>query len=104
MKTNTHLLSYLAHFSLKLEMFQIKLVEKIKTHILHLMSFLNRAPVIQPDRPRLTILPIHIVYWTTKGRNTHSGYVTIFVFALQKWLHDRALMLPNTKITLLVLL
>ena len=33
MKTNVHFLSYLAHFFLKWEMFQTKVVEKIETHI-----------------------------------------------------------------------
>ena len=34
MKTNTHFSSYLAQFFLELEMFQTKVVEKIKTLIL----------------------------------------------------------------------
>jgi hypothetical protein len=32
--TNIHILLYLAHFFLEREMFQTKVVEKIKTHIL----------------------------------------------------------------------
>jgi len=32
MNTNIHLLSYLGQFFLELEMFQTKVVEKIKTH------------------------------------------------------------------------
>jgi hypothetical protein len=32
MKTNIHLLSYLAQFFLKWEMFQAEIIEKIKTH------------------------------------------------------------------------
>ena len=34
MKTDTHLLSHLAHFFLEWEMFQTKFVEKNQTHIL----------------------------------------------------------------------
>jgi len=34
MKTNIRLLSYLTHLDLEWEMFQTKVVEKIKTHIL----------------------------------------------------------------------
>jgi hypothetical protein len=34
MKTDVHLLSHLAQFFLEREMFQAKVVEKIKTHIL----------------------------------------------------------------------
>ena len=83
-------------------MLQTKLVEKMKTHILYSM-ILNRAAMIQPDIPQMTILRVHIAYWTTEGRNTHSDYVISFVFSLQKWLHVRALMLSYTKIALLVL-
>ena len=39
MKTNIHFLSYLAHFFLEWEMFQTKVVEKIKTHILCSLTF-----------------------------------------------------------------
>jgi hypothetical protein len=35
MKTYIHLLSYLAYLFVELEMFQAKIVEKIKTHILN---------------------------------------------------------------------
>ena len=42
MKTNIHLLSYLTEFFLELEMFQTKVVEKIKTHILCLIIFLPK--------------------------------------------------------------
>jgi len=35
MKTNTDFQSYLAHFFLEWEMFQTKVIEKIKTHILY---------------------------------------------------------------------
>jgi hypothetical protein len=34
MKTNTHFLTYLIQFFLEREMFQIKVVEKIKTHFM----------------------------------------------------------------------
>jgi len=44
MKTNKHLWSYLAQFFLKLKMFQTKVVEKIKTHILFpTIYFFNRV-------------------------------------------------------------
>jgi len=38
-----HFLSYLAHFFLEWEMFQIKVVEKIKTHILCSVTFLQKS-------------------------------------------------------------
>ena len=44
MKTNTHFWSYLAQFLLEWKMFQMKLVEKIKTHILCSVTlFYNRV-------------------------------------------------------------
>jgi len=39
MKTNIHFRSYLAQFFLEWEMFQTKVVEKIKTHILCPVTF-----------------------------------------------------------------
>ena len=39
MKTDIHLWSYLAHFFLEWEMFQIKVVERIETHILCSVTF-----------------------------------------------------------------
>jgi len=39
MKTNVHFLSYLAHFSLEWEMFQTKVVDKIKKHISCSLTF-----------------------------------------------------------------
>jgi hypothetical protein len=38
MKANIHFLSYLAQFFLELEMFQEKVVEKIKTYYVHNFS------------------------------------------------------------------
>jgi len=65
MKTNIHLRSYLAQFFLEREMFEIKVVEKIKTHFMFnnsLFSPENRAIYgimwknnVQPDRPHMTI-------------------------------------------------
>ena len=39
MKTSIHFLSYLAHFFLEWEMFQIKVIEKIKTYVLCSVTF-----------------------------------------------------------------
>ena len=43
MKTNTHFLSYLAQFFLQWEMFQTKVVDKIKTHILCSVTFFRKS-------------------------------------------------------------
>ena len=39
MKTNIHFLLYFTHFYLEWEMFRVKFVEKIKTHILCSVTF-----------------------------------------------------------------
>ena len=43
MKTNIHFSSYLAHLFLKWEMFQTKVVEKLKTHILFSVTFFRKS-------------------------------------------------------------
>ena len=43
MKTNIHFWSYLAHFFLEWEIFQTKVVEKIKTHILCSVTFFRKS-------------------------------------------------------------
>ena len=43
MKTNKHFWSHLAHFFLEWEMFQTKVVEKIKTHILCSVTFSRKS-------------------------------------------------------------
>ena len=43
MKTNIHFWSYLAQFFLEREMFQTKVVEKIKTHILYSVMFFGKS-------------------------------------------------------------
>ena len=43
MKTYAHLSLYLSEFFLKSEMFETEVVKKIKTHILHAVTFFNCA-------------------------------------------------------------
>ena len=43
MKTNKHFLSYLSQFFLEWEMFQTKVVEKRKTHILYSVTFFRKS-------------------------------------------------------------
>jgi len=47
MKTNVHFWLYLAHFFLEWEMFRIKVVEKIETHILCSITFHFIVPFMQ---------------------------------------------------------
>ena len=63
MKSNINFLSYLAPFFIGREMFQTKLVKKIKTHIFSPVTFFeNRAVyevmwinIVEPDRPQMAI-------------------------------------------------
>jgi len=63
MKTNIHFRSHLAQFFLEREMFQTKVVEKIKTHVLSSVNvFLksrrlrdNVENLVQQDRPPIYI-------------------------------------------------
>ena len=64
METNKHFWSHLAQFFLGWEMFQTKVVEKIKTHILFWVFFFvcNHAvygvmwiSIVEPNRPQMTV-------------------------------------------------
>ena len=105
MKTDTYFLSYLAHFFLEWEMFQLEVVEKIKTHIL---CSINPPPpessavyeitwknIVEPDRPLMTIWGMLIACWIPKATNIHSQYVVLITFPQQQWLHERASILRH---------
>jgi len=80
MKTNIHLLSYLARFFLELEMFQSEVVEKIKTQFLYSIPFFeNRAVyeimwknIVERGRPQITIRRMRIGCWIRKATNAHN--------------------------------
>ena len=103
MKTNLLFWSYLAHFFIEWEMFQIKVVEKIKTH------FVFNTPLPPENRavyeimwkngggrPQVTAWFMRITRWIPRATNTHSKYVILIAFPLQQWLHERASMLRYT--------
>jgi hypothetical protein len=78
-------------------MFQTRHVEKIKTRILHSINFFPENPAVyeimwintvDPDRPQMTIWR-----WIPRATNRHSVYIMLIAFQLQRWLHERALML-----------
>jgi hypothetical protein len=74
-------------------MFQIKVVEKIKTYSLHPMHFFffeNRAVnktkwkyFVEWSRPQMTIWRMRIACWIPKATNTHSEYEILISFPLQ---------------------
>ena len=52
--------------------------------------------VDEADRAQTTIWRMRIACWLLKATNTHSVYVIVIVFPLQKWLHESALLLRHT--------
>jgi len=89
-------------------MFQTKVVDKTKTHILcsTTIFFLeNRAVyeimwknIVQSGRPQMTIWCMRIVCWVPKATNKHSQYVILIPFPLPQLLHERASELRYTYI------
>jgi hypothetical protein len=43
-----------------------------------------------------TVCRMRIACWISKATHTYSEYVILIAFPLQKWLHERALMLRYT--------
>ena len=76
-------LSYLAHFFLEWEMFQTKVVEKIKTHFMFSIFFFENRAVyeimwentVQRGRPKTTIWCKRIASWIHRATNTHTQVV-----------------------------
>jgi hypothetical protein len=84
-------------------------VEKVTTHILYSITFPPYRAfcekmwknMVQLDRLQMTMWHFRVACWIPKGTNTHSEYVALIVFPLQKWLRERALMIPNAHIACL---
>ena len=109
MNTNTHFWSHLAQFFSEWEMFQTKVVKKIKTHILCSITFFeNRAvyeimwkSTVERGRPQMTTWRMRIACWIPKATNTHSEYVILIDLPLQL-LHESASMLPTSSLPVLL--
>jgi hypothetical protein len=102
MKTDVHFWSYLAHFFLEWELFQTKVVDKIKTHTLRSITFFSESRavyeimwknIVELGKLQTTIQIMRNVCWITKATNTHSEYVILIAFPLQQWLHLHATVL-----------
>jgi hypothetical protein len=71
------------------KMFQIKVVENIRIHILCSITFLKNCAVyeimwkniIDPGRQQMTVWCMCIVYWIPKATHTHSDYVILIAFS-----------------------
>jgi len=51
---------------------------------------------VEPGSQQMTTWRMRIEFWTPKATDKHSYHVIFFAFPQQRWLHDRALMLPYT--------
>jgi len=96
MKTN-NFLSYLAHFFLEWEIFQTKVVEKIKTHILFSVTVFRKSCRLWDNVEKycragqLTDINMaHARYMLEGYKYTPSVCVILIAFPLQQWLHERA--------------
>jgi len=78
-------------------MLQTETVEKIETHILHLVKFSQNRAVYEimwtntaePGKPQMTRRLTRISRRIPKATNAHSEYVILIAFPLQQWLHER---------------
>jgi hypothetical protein len=112
MKTCVHLWWYLAEFFLEWEMFQTKVVEKIKTHILYSITFFRKSfrlwDNVEKCRDRQAtddniIRRMRFACWITKATDTHSEYVILIPLAQQQWLREHASVFHYTYIDCLVI-
>jgi hypothetical protein len=80
-------------------MFQTKVVENLKTHILCSVIFFfeNRGVyeimwknIVEAGSPEMTMWRMRIACWVPKATNTRSQYVMLMAFPLQQLLHERA--------------
>jgi hypothetical protein len=93
-------------------MFQIKVVEKIKTNILRSVRTIYEIMLknlVGPDSPQVTTLCMRVACWIIEAtrEQTHTRthtqkYVIRFVFPLPKWFRESASMLHYTYIPCLV--
>ena len=111
MKTYVHLWQSLIEF-LQREMFHIKVVQRIKTHILCSITFPPKScrlghTVGKCDRVTQAtdgniVQRMRFACWIPKPTETHSEYVILIVFPRQQRLRERTSMLRNQCITCLV--
>jgi len=88
-------------------MFQTKVAEKIKIHILCSVTFFfeNLAAyekIAEPNRPQTTTRRMRGARRIPKATNIHSEYIIHTAFQLQQWLHECASMLRYAYIACLV--
>jgi hypothetical protein len=81
METTYIFISYLTHFFLELEIFQTKVVEKVKAHILCSVTFFGNLAAydiimckhtVERGGPQMTIWCIRIACWIPKATNKYT--------------------------------
>jgi len=85
-------------------MCQTKAVEKIKTHILCSILFSPENHAVDVEKccragqatDDNTVRRMRIACLITTATDTHSEYVILIAFPLQRWLHERASILRFT--------
>ena len=60
--------------------------------------------IVERGSPHMTIRRMRIAYWISEARKTHSEYVILIAFPLQKWLPEREYTLHYTYIASLIYL
>ena len=91
-------------------MFQTKVVQKTKTHILCSIAFFENHAIYEimwknfeePGRPQRTKRRMRTACWTPKDTDTHSPNVILTAFTLQQCLHVGTSMLRHTYTACLV--
>jgi hypothetical protein len=102
MEAYVHMWQYLARFFLEWEMFQTKIVQKIKTHFVFNHFLRQSCPVLDNEEKcggarQATddniIRRMRFERWITNATSTHSECVILLAFPRQQWLRERTSML-----------
>jgi hypothetical protein len=113
-KTYVHLWQYLVEFFIEWEMFDTKILEKIKTHILCSITFfppwksyrlwdnVEKYCTARQATDGNIIWRMRVACWIPKAAKIHSEYVILIAFPLQHWLHERLSVLRYTYVACLV--
>jgi hypothetical protein len=90
-------------------MFQIKVVDKLKTRILYSIKFFRKTLPLRDNVEKFVtarqatdgniISRMRFACWITKATDTHSEYAILIAFPRQQWLRERASMLRYTYIS-----
>jgi hypothetical protein len=95
-KTDIHLWSYLTQYKFECEMFQMKLVEKIKTDVLCLITLFWKSGHLWDNVERhcgAGQAKDDNMGCISKAINTCSDYMIHIALQLQQWLHEHVSML-----------